>query len=133
MVDISPKLLEESFLLGKLSVCHILLRNDHRFPWLILVPDVLDAVDLDELACAHRYKTMEDIAHCSHVMKKVWDIEKMNIASIGNIVSQCHVHVVGRRKDDCLWPMPVWGTGERQPYDPEGLEAMINLLKEALV
>ena len=132
MVDISPKLIEESFQLGKLWVCHVLLRDDHRFPWLILVPDVLGGIDFDERPYAARHGAIVDITKCSQVMKKVWGIEKMNVASIGNVVPQCHIHVVGRRKDDCLWPMPVWGIGERQPYDLKVVEDKINILKRLL-
>ncbi|OJV46310.1 MAG: hypothetical protein BGO28_03005 [Alphaproteobacteria bacterium 43-37] len=132
MVDISQKLNEESFLLGKLGTCHVLLRDDHRFPWLILVPDILGCIDMDELPYADRQGAIEDVARCAQVMKKVWSIDKMNIASIGNIVPQCHIHVVGRRRDDCLWPQPVWGFGERQPYDLKIVEDKINLLKKLL-
>ena len=113
-------------------MCHVLLRDDHRFPWVILVPDVLGAVDLDDLAFDDQQKAMADMRQCAHVMKRVWDIEKMNIASIGNIVSQCHIHVVGRRRDDCLWPLPVWGMGERQPYDSKIADDMVRVLKNAL-
>ena len=123
---IDARLRHESFLLGKLSVCHILLKNDTRFPWILLVPDVPHIVDFDELSQAQQHQACDDITLTSLAIKALWPVDKINIATLGNIVPQCHIHVVGRRVDDILWPQPIWGAGESTPYELVDIPPLLN-------
>ncbi len=129
---IDTRLLNESFFLGKLSLCHALFRDDSRFPWIILVPDLPHVTDFDDLPETARHNVSNDIALAGRALKHVWPVEKINMASIGNKVPQCHIHVVGRTKSDSLWPEPVWGIGERVPYGPDYAQERTHELCRAL-
>ena len=92
------------------------LQDDARFPWLILIPRLEGVVELDELAADQRAVLMEEIVRAGAVARAMGQrsmrpVEKLNIAAIGNVTAQLHVHIVGRRRDDGLWPDPVWGRG----------------------
>lgn len=105
-------------------LCHVRLQDDARFPWLILIPRVEDAVELDDLSAAHRAIIMEEIVRAAGVVRALGEaagrpVEKLNIAALGNVTAQLHVHVVGRRRDDGLWPDPVWGRPGRLAHGPE--------------
>jgi len=102
-------------------LCHVRLQDDARFPWLILIPRVVRAVELDDLSAADRAVLMEETVRAGAVVRALGEaggrpVEKLNIAAIGNVTPQLHVHVVGRRRDDGLWPDPVWGRGTADRY-----------------
>ena len=102
-------------------LCHIRLQDDARFPWLILIPRVDDATELDDLSEGDRVRLMAEIVRAGDRVRALGDalgqaVEKLNVAAIGNVTAQLHVHVVGRRRDDGLWPDPVWGRGPSVPY-----------------
>ena len=102
-------------------LCHVRLQDDARFPWLILIPRVARAVELDDLSAADRAVLMEETVRAGAVVRALGEaggrpVEKLNIAAIGNVTAQLHVHVVGRRRDDGLWPDPVWGQGAADRY-----------------
>ena len=104
---------------GDLPLCRVLLMDDARFPWLILVPrrpGLGEVVDLPE---AGRAALMEEIALASRVLRAETGAEKLNVGALGNVVAQLHVHVVARFAADPAWPGPVWGSGAAVPY-PEG-------------
>jgi diadenosine tetraphosphate (Ap4A) HIT family hydrolase len=96
-----------------------LMMNDARYPWLMLVPRRPNLTELFELAVTERAILMEEIATVSIALKELTQCRKLNIATLGNVVSQLHVHVVARFEDDGAWPDPVWGNGRPQPYLPE--------------
>lgn len=98
------------------------LQDDVRFPWLILIPRVAAAVELDDLSPADRVRLMEEIVRAGELVRAEGaatgrPVDKLNVAALGNVTAQLHVHVVGRRRDDGLWPDPVWGRGGARPYD----------------
>ena len=100
------------------------LQDDARFPWLILIPRLEGLVDLDDLTAEQRAVLMEETVRAGAVarvmaQRSMRPVEKLNIAAIGNVTAQLHVHIVGRRRDDGLWPDPVWGRGPAVPYSPE--------------
>ena len=100
------------------------LQDDARFPWLILIPRFEGLVELDELTPEQRAVLMEETVRAGAMVRAIGQrsmrpVEKLNIAAIGNVTAQLHVHVVGRRRDDGLWPDPVWGRGPAGPYAPE--------------
>ena len=100
------------------------LQDDARFPWLILIPRLEGLVDLDDLTAEQRAVLMEETVRAGAVVRALGQrsmrpAEKLNVAAIGNVTAQLHVHIVGRRRDDGLWPDPVWGRGPAVPYAPE--------------
>ena len=101
-------------------LCHVRLQDDARFPWLILIPRVEGAVELADLSAEQRAALMEETVRAGDLVRRLGPVEKLNVGAIGNVTSQLHVHVVGRRRDDGLWPDPVWGRGPAVPYDPAG-------------
>ena len=99
-------------------LCHVRLQDDARFPWLILIPRVEGAVELADLSAEQRAALMEETVRAGALVRRLGAVEKLNVGAIGNVTAQLHVHVVGRRRDDGLWPDPVWGRGPAVPYDP---------------
>ena len=92
------------------------LQDDARFPWLILIPRVEGAVELEDLSVEQRSMLMEETVRAGALVRRLGPVEKLNVGAIGNVTAQLHVHVVGRRRDDGLWPDPVWGRGPVFPY-----------------
>ena len=114
----------------------VLLMNDSRFPWIILVPRCAGVAELFELDDSTRAMLMEEIARASERLKE-WALaraggDKINIGIIGNIVAQLHVHIVARARGDSAWPGTVWGTGKAVPYAPSDLQRMITEFRDTL-
>jgi diadenosine tetraphosphate (Ap4A) HIT family hydrolase len=119
---LDPRLAADTIALGDTSLSRVLLMNDARFPWLILVPRRVDLAEIVDLAPSERAALMEEVAFVSTALSKRPDVEKINIGALGNIVRQLHIHIVGRSTTDAAWPGPVWGFGARQLYDASTLE-----------
>lgn len=117
---------------GDLPLCRVLLMDDCRFPWAILVPRRADATEIHDLPPADRTILIEEIAQLSRALKKVAHAEKINIGALGNVVPQLHVHVIGRTNLDDAWPGPVWGAGTRVPYVEGAAAACASELRKAL-
>ena len=103
-------------------LCHVRLQDDARFPWLILIPRVAGATELEHLSPTDRAVLMEETVRAGELVRALAEaagrpIDKLNVAAIGNVTAQLHVHVVGRRRDDGLWPDPVWGRPGVVRYD----------------
>ena len=116
-------------------LCQVRLQDDARFPWLILIPRRPGAVELDDLDPQDRVRLMEEIVHAGEIVRRLGDgagrpIDKLNVAAIGNVTAQLHVHVVGRRRDDGLWPDPVWGRGPATTHAPDARAAALALIAE---
>ncbi|HEX2553098.1 MAG TPA: HIT domain-containing protein [Microvirga sp.] len=110
---------------GDLGLSSVLLQNDSRFPWLVLVPRRPGLVELTDLADAD-YRTLADeIRLATRVMLALAQPDKVNVAAIGNVVPQMHVHVVGRFRSDPAWPGPVWGFGTPAPYPHHAAVALV--------
>jgi diadenosine tetraphosphate (Ap4A) HIT family hydrolase len=116
-----------------LRVCRVLLMNDSSFLWLILVPMRQGVTELHELSKEDRAALIEETACASRAISAAFNTDKINIGSLGNLVAQLHVHVVGRKKTDRAWPGPVWGSGPSVPYSPELLEKTLSALRAALL
>ncbi|GLK49175.1 HIT domain-containing protein [Brevundimonas intermedia] len=114
------------------SLCHVRLQDDARFPWLILIPRVEGAVELEDLSVEHRAVLMEETVRAGALVRRLagtWGaVEKLNVGAIGNVTAQLHVHVVGRRRDDGLWPDPVWGRGPAVPYAGEARARLLEAI-----
>ncbi|WGM32736.1 HIT domain-containing protein [Brevundimonas sp. NIBR11] len=116
-------------------LCQVRLQDDVRFPWLILIPRVTGAVELADLAPVEQARLMQEIVAAGDLVRWLGreserDVEKLNVAALGNVTAQLHVHVVGRRRDDGLWPDPIWGRPGAKPYAPHMLERMLKIIAE---
>lgn len=116
-------------------LCHVRLQDDARFPWLILIPRVADATEIEHLSLADRAVLMEETVRAGRVVRALAEaagrpIDKLNIAALGNVTAQLHVHVVGRRRDDGLWPDPVWGRPGAGRYEAEVLATRLREISE---
>lgn len=127
-----PRLQEDAIEVGDLPLCRVLLMNDARYPWLILVPRIGSAREIIDLDAGDRGRLMEEIAVASHVMRDIFEPEKLNVAALGNMVPQLHVHIIGRYANDGAWPAPVWGVGSAEPYKTGQVHATLKSLREAL-
>lgn len=112
-----------------LPLSRLLLFNDARFPWFILVPRIEGAREIYSLSRDARAILMEEIALASVVLERLFKPDKFNVGALGNIVEQLHVHVVGRFKSDAAWPGPVWGFPGMEPYRPDELSVRLTMLK----
>lgn len=125
---LDPRLAADTLPIGRLALSRLLLMNDARYPWLILVPERPGIRELYELLAADRAVLIEEIAACARALADALAPErvadKLNVAALGNVVAQFHVHVVGRFADDPAWPAPVWGRGPARPYAPAAAEAL---------
>ncbi len=129
---IDPRLAAESFPLGELSLCEVLLYDDARFPWLVLVPQKENLVEIIDLGDHERIALMDDITDASRALKEITNCDKLNVAALGNQVRQLHVHIIARFENDPAWAGPVWGKGTRVPYDEKTRDDLTKKLQDAL-
>jgi diadenosine tetraphosphate (Ap4A) HIT family hydrolase len=116
---------------ARLPLCRVLLMNDRRFPWLILVPERDAAREIHQLSPADRATLIEEIALGSGVLERLFHPDKLNVGALGNVVPQLHVHVIARTTTDSAWPGPVWGSGTAEPYGEHELVELRNRLSVA--
>src|SRR5690606_40373422 len=115
-------------------LCQVRLQDDARFPWLILIPRRDGMHELEDLSPVERAALMEEVVRAGGVVRRLGEaalrpVQKLNVAALGNVTAQLHVHVVGRRHDDGLWPDPVWGRGEPRPYGAQALQAAVSRIR----
>lgn len=130
--QLHPRLAADCAVVGDLPVSRLLLMNDQRFPWCILVPRRPDVIELHHLPATDRHTVLDEIEAVSTVLLTHVGITKLNIGALGNLVPQLHVHVVGRSPADAAWPGPVWGSGTAESYEPRALAAEVAQWKAAL-
>lgn len=128
-----PLALEQDCLFIKdLSLSSLLLKNDARFLWLILVPRRENVTEIFELTPVDQNLLFSEIMELSPLLKSFNNADKLNIGALGNIVPALHIHMIGRHKADPLWPNPVWGMGEATPYSKEESQVIIQKLRKIL-
>ena len=115
---------------GDLALCAVRLQADARWPWLILAPRRTGVAEIDQLSPADRARLMDEQVLAMAAVRAIGEarrrpVEKLNVAALGNVTPQLHVHVIGRRRDDAAWPSPVWGVGSPQPYCDTALAAVL--------
>jgi len=115
-----------------LSLCRVLLMNDSNYPWLILVPERAHVRELHELSDADQQTLMREITTVSAMLQEALEADKMNVAALGNMVPQLHVHVIARYIGDPAWPGPVWGKVPAVPYEDEVKAARLAHLRTHL-
>ena len=117
---------------AELKLCRLLLMNDQRFPWLILVPRRAGARELIDLLPGDQQQLWQEIAAVSRLLQSEFKPDKLNIAMLGNRVPQLHVHIIARFEKDAAWPKPVWGVGQTEAYKPEAAADLTSRLREQL-
>lgn len=127
-----PQLADDTTPVASWPLCELRLMDDANHPWLVLVPRVTDAVELVDLNTTQQSELMREIGVASRMLQAVFKPYKLNVAALGNLVPQLHVHVIARYQDDIAWPRPVWGNAAARPYAPEELVRRIEALRDAL-
>lgn len=122
MFKLDERLQRDTVHLGSLPLSELLLMNNAHYPWLILVPRRAGVSEIYQLEAADREQLWQESHQVSVWMRDHFPFDKLNIGALGNLVSQLHLHHVGRRGDDPAWPGPVWGHGASVPYNPEQVE-----------
>lgn len=128
---LDPRLDNDCFTLGRLKTSRLLLLNNSLVPWFILVPET-SATELYQLPHEQQLVLLDEINIISNHIKQNFVVDKLNVAAIGNIVSQMHIHLVGRRADDFCWPGVVWGAKDKQAYQDHEVEAIKSQLSRSL-
>jgi diadenosine tetraphosphate (Ap4A) HIT family hydrolase len=124
-----PQLEQDTETIGDLALSRLLISNDANYPWLLLVPRRPGASEIIDLDPADQRQLMAEIAMVSQALKAITACDKLNVAAIGNVVPQLHVHVVARRRDDPAWPKPMWGAAPARACDPAEREWLIAALR----
>ncbi|WP_165191081.1 HIT domain-containing protein [Caulobacter soli] len=123
--------------LGELPLCHARLQLDARYPWVVLIPRIAGARELEDLSATDRARLIEETVLAGTAVRAVAQVlglpvDKLNVGALGNVTPQLHVHVVGRRIDDPAWPGPVWGHSAGKAYGPKVLERAVAAARAAL-
>lgn len=130
--QLHERLSADTYTVKDLPLCRLLLMDDRRFPWTILVPRRTGLRDFHDVANADKEAFLGEIDAVSKVLKDITGAVKMNVAALGNMVPQLHVHVIARFEKDACWPRPVWGEGTPEPYASDEARLLIESLKKTL-
>ena len=130
--SLHPRLAADTHRVGDLPLSRVLLMDDARYPWLILVPRRPDLREIVDLPAAERAVLIEEIAAVSLALRHATGAEKLNVGAIGNVVPQLHIHIVARFASDLAWPAPVWGREAAVPYDAAARSARLASLVDSL-
>ena len=122
---LDPRLAADTVVVGDLPIAQVLLMDDARFPWLVLVPRRAGVSELTDLSVEDATGLWQEVRLAVGVMQALAKPDKVNVAALGNVVAQLHVHVVGRFRSDPAWPGPVWGHGEARAYPPHARAQLI--------
>lgn len=132
LFEIDEQLEADTLRVGSLGLSELLLMNDSRWFWLILVPRIEDAEEWHELHTDQRQDIDFEIANVAAVLKGMSSCKKVNIASLGNVVNQLHIHIIARNEGDDNWPGPVWGHGQKVPYNEDAAQQIVEVLQAHL-
>ncbi len=130
--QLHQQLQKDCISLGRLSLCRLLLMNDKQFPWFILVPEIDGITEIFQLNNAQRGILIEESCYLAENLNSIYKADKLNIAAIGNVVPQLHIHHVVRYRTDKAWPTPVWGKFAAVPYSEEELASLISLITRTI-
>jgi diadenosine tetraphosphate (Ap4A) HIT family hydrolase len=130
--ELHPQLAADTHPLATLGLCDLRLMDDANYPWLVLVPRVPAARELIDLDATQRHLLTDEIDLAGRLLRGAFRPHKLNVAALGNLVPQLHVHVIAREETDPAWPAPVWGRVAARPYPPEALVERVRLLRDFL-
>ncbi|HEY1026368.1 MAG TPA: HIT domain-containing protein [Pseudomonas sp.] len=132
MFALDSRLQQDCLQIGDFPLCRLLLMNDSNYPWFILVPRREEVSELFQLDAADQRQFWHETTLLAETLKDTFAADKMNVAALGNVVSQLHMHVIVRRRDDVAWPAPVWGKHPAQPYSDEQVSRLTEKLRLVL-
>lgn len=130
--NLHPRLASDCHLLGELALCRVLLLDDARYPWVVLVPRRSGIREIYELNSEDRDALLRESCLTGEFMMQAFAGEKLNIGALGNLVPQLHLHHVVRHAADLAWPGPVWGHSAAEPYARDLLAERVACLREGL-
>jgi diadenosine tetraphosphate (Ap4A) HIT family hydrolase len=130
--SLHPQLKKDTIDIGDLPLCRVLVIKDAHYPWLLLVPRRDEIIEIIDLAEVEQAQLMTEISRVARSLKEVTKCDKLNIAALGNVVPQLHVHVIARRASDAAWPRPVWGVMPPLPHDAEEVQVFISALRRKI-
>lgn len=130
--QLHPRLEQDSIIVGRLQLCRLLMMNDSQFPWFILVPQQAGVNEIYQLEKPDRQLLIEESSYLAEKLAVAYRADKMNIATIGNLVPQLHIHHVVRYRDDKVWPLPVWGKFAAVPYTEQQITENLTLVRNRL-
>ena len=125
------QLAADTFAVASLELCEVLLMNDSRYPWLILVPRLPELRELHDVPQSARTTLFDEIDLASRVLQQQFKPFKLNVGALGNVVPQLHIHVIARQPQDPAWPNPVWGNGTAVPYADTAADQLLDDLRSA--
>ena len=131
--ELHPQRAADTQPLASFALCDLRLMDDANYPWLILVPRLPVAREMHDLDQQQRHQLADEIERASLLLRDVFQPYKINVAALGNLVPQLHVHVIARYESDPAWPAPVWGRVAARPHTPEELIERISQLRDALL
>ena len=129
---LDPQLEKDTILISDWHLCQVRLMNDSRYPWVILIPKVDSVSEIHELAEEQQQLLLGESMRLSKALDQLFSPHKLNVAALGNIVRQLHVHHIVRFENDASFPKPVWGIGDAVPYDEASLDETVSGLQIAL-
>lgn len=130
MFELHPRLREETLVIGDFPLSRLLLMNDANYPWFILVPRRTDIHEIFQLGHDDQCQLLKESSQLAMVLSKIFEADKLNIAALGNMVPQLHIHHIVRYRSDQAWPKPVWGLFPAKPYSTRTLqETCANLVE----
>lgn len=130
--SIDPRLERDSVAIADLGLCRLRLSRDARWPWLLAIPQRAGVTEMFELAPLDQTMLTFEINEAAKALSVVTGADKINVAAIGNIVRQLHIHIVARFEGDANWPGPIWGHGTPEPRSDEDIEALARKITEAM-
>ena len=132
MFTLHPQLQQDCEQLGRFALCRLLLMHDANYPWCILVPERPEIAEIYQLTIEDQQQLMRESSLLASTMAETFAADKMNVAALGNVVPQLHVHHIARRRDDPAWPAPVWGKVPARDYSATALQTTVERLRTAL-
>lgn len=132
MFALDPRLQLDTLTIGDFPLSRLLLSNDSNYPWFILVPRREDVSEIFQLDIAEQQQLWQETSALAQILKDAFDADKLNVAALGNVVSQLHMHVIVRKRADAAWPAPVWGKHAAVAYTAEQVSAIRERLRLVL-
>ena len=129
---LNSRLENSSLLITTIDAFQLRLVNDKRYIWLLIIPTMANIIELDDLEPETQTALFQLASQLSSSIKSHFNADKMNIATIGNIVSQFHLHIVARKQTDATWPEPIWGKGTAEPYSDEEASVMMAQMRKLI-
>ncbi len=127
------RLQADTVFIAKLGLCDVLLQTDANYPWLNLVPRIEGAREIHKLTAGQQQTLWQEVSFVSERFEALTSADKLNVASLGNMVPQLHVHIVARFEGDPAWPGPIWGLLPRKPYSKDVLAKLVKDIQQALL